>query len=128
MRVLSVQVDQQVSDRFELRGADQNAVYTADVSAAYRQLAVQHEFVAVVKLMFGKICFHRRILCKQERRFDCGFVGAGANAFAACALAEHKADRLDEDRFACARFAGQYRKARIESNVGLIYQSNIRNL
>ena len=51
MRMLSVQIDQQIAEFLELCGIDERSVDAANVASGRRKLAVQDELVSVVELM-----------------------------------------------------------------------------
>jgi hypothetical protein len=63
----------------------------------------------------------------MKRRFKVSFLFPGTNLLCRGSAAHQQADRIDEQRFAGARFAGQNGKSRLKPDVKLFDEGKIDN-
>ena len=68
---------------------------------------------------------HARCFGDVENRGDGGAIVAGPHQFAVGPFAECEAQRLDEDRFAGAGFARQYRQTRAELDIDMAHHDKV---
>jgi hypothetical protein len=94
--VLTVEIDERPGGVAERGAGDQRAVHERTAAPLRGHLAAHDQLGAVGGFEHGLDC--RRIL-------------AGAHQFRAGATADEQADRPDEDRLACAGFAGEHVEA-----------------
>ena len=111
MRVLPVDIHQRVADELERARVDQRAVGSANVLPADRKLAIEREFVffAIDALLLEhfKDGFASQ---ERKRRLYARLFLAGFDEFTACAFAQHKIERFNNNGFSCAGFTRQHGK------------------
>jgi len=111
--LLAVDIDQQLAQHPHALGRQGLAVHVLARAPVTAYHPAQHEFAAVG---FDRLLLepapHRRIGAKLERGRDFGPLGAVTQDFRARASAEGEHHRIDDDRLAGTRLAGQCRETR----------------
>ncbi|OPZ07688.1 MAG: hypothetical protein BWZ10_02781 [candidate division BRC1 bacterium ADurb.BinA364] len=105
--VLSVQIDQRFAQGMQLMDRRQPPVEAGFAFAREGDFAAQHQFAVLGRQIgFGQQRGGGRAGADFDEGFGDGGFGAGADILAGGPLAQHKAQRVENNRFARARFAG----------------------
>ena len=122
VRVLAVQVDQQLADLGQLgerrrAAVDPGAALSLRVERAPDEELVIPARVVAGKLLHGEPSGHVGPVADVERRRQLGALRARPQLPLLEAIAEQQRERVEQDRLAGARFAGEDREAAIELEV-----------
>ena len=88
----------------------------------------QHAFAFVLDRLLGEPGARGGVVRDRERGGDFGALGAVPHDFGACATARREQQRIDEDGFAGAGFAGQHGEAGGELQLGGVDDGEIADL
>ena len=119
--VLRMNVNQAIGHGAQLLQIDRHVVDKGARFAIVEYFAPQDALVVVVDIQLRKQGFERQI-GHVEHGFDDAFVFAGLNGFGVGTLSQNQRQRTDDDRFACAGFAGNDRQSRFKIDVEMLYQ------
>ncbi len=118
MRVLAVQVDQPLTQVFQVRQCRRPAVDPRPASPLRIEDPAQQHFVSVAgELLLGQPRVDRRCVGGVEDRGEFGALGARAQLAQLEAVAQQQRQRIEEDRFSGAGFAREDGQAAVELDV-----------
>ncbi len=127
MRVLAVQVDQAFADVGELGQRRRATVDVRTASSLRIEHAAQQQRSFVGEILRGEPRAQFRRLVAVELGGDFGSVGARTQLPRLEAIAEQQRQRVEQDRFAGARFAGQHGEAGPELDLECLDDGEIAN-
>jgi hypothetical protein len=117
MRVLAVQRNEPLAERCELRERRGAAVDPGAAAAAGVQHAPQQQRVLATEVVLGQPGAHARRIVDVELGGELRALGTRPQLAQLEAVAEQEAERVEQDRLAGARLAGEHREAALELEV-----------
>jgi hypothetical protein len=117
VRVLAVKVDQKLADRLELGQRRRTTVDLCPASPLGVEHAAQEEWSVVREIVLDQPCSRCGRVVQIELCRDFRAIRAEPELSSLEAIAEQERKRIQQQRFACTGFAGQYGEAVIELDV-----------
>ena len=124
--VLPMDVQQAAAQRLQLAHRYRPSPHAADALTVTVDLPLQQQ--GAVLLRCHALLLRDGGVHTGEHRADKRLVRAGADEFAACPLAQHRAEGIDDNGFARAGLAGQRVEACLEPDVRLLDDGDIFNV
>jgi len=126
--VLAVNVHQGFAQFAQQLHGGRLAIDVSAGTAVTAEDAPQLALVAQVHVMVGEPCLHRRVGADIEAGGNLGAVLAVADPVAVRAITQHQAERVDQDRFAGARFASECRHAGRQLEIDLVNDGQLADM
>ena len=123
--MLAVDLDQRGADRFQGLHRDRLVVDEGAGAAVGKLDPAQDHFAGIVEAVLGQDLCCRMALGHIEGRGDLALFGAMANQPGIAAAAERQRERIEQDGFARAGFAGQNREATGELDIEPFDQDDV---
>ena len=127
MRVLAMQIDQLLAHGFELRERRGRAIDPGAAAALRVEHAAQQQRLRIAKIVVRKPPARGRRVAQIELGGNLRALGARAQLARFETVAEQQRQRIEQDRFARARFAGQHGEPGAELGVERLDDGKVAN-
>ena len=122
---LAFDLHQRLADAAEEGDADGLVVDEGAAAAVGAELAAEDDVAVVGQALLVEQRAHGMVGGDRELGADAGLPGAGAEQLQVGAAAEGQAERIQEDRFAGARLAGQHGEAGIDLEIQAVDEDDV---